>query len=69
MERMARKARKIRKRLDIDSPIFDPDNLTDGVYFKPKNMHQKTFDQLRRAESRAQDSMNNAFIARFGYYM
>jgi hypothetical protein len=69
MDRMARKARKIRKRLDIDNPIFDPDNLTDWIYYKPKNMHWKTFDRLKAAENQAQDSMNNNFLARFGHYM
>jgi hypothetical protein len=69
LDRMARKARKIRRKLDIDNPIFDPDNLSDGIYFKPKNMHQTTFDRLRAAESQTQDAMNNAFLARFGYWL
>jgi hypothetical protein len=69
LDRMSRKARKIRHRLDIDNPIFDPDNLSDGIYFKPKNMHQKTFDRLRWAESQAQESMNNAFMARYGHWL
>jgi len=69
MERMSRKARKIRHKLDINSPIFDPDNLTNGIYFKPKHMHQKTFDRLRWKETIAQESMNNAFMARYGFYM
>jgi hypothetical protein len=69
MERMSRKARKIRHRLDIDNPIFNPDNLSDGIYFKPKNMHQKTFDRLRAVESQAQESMNNAFMARYGHWL
>ena len=30
-----------------DDPIFEADCLSDPVLFKPKGMHQKTFDQLR----------------------
>ncbi len=70
LDRLARKARSIRRKLDIgNEAIFDPDNLSDWVCFKPKHMHQKTFDRLRRAENRAQHAMNNEFLARFGYYM
>ncbi len=69
LDRMARKARKVRQQLDIDNPIFDPDNLMDEVYYKPKGMHQKTFDRLMKAEDQAQNAMDNAFLARFGFYM
>ena len=47
LDRMHRKARKIRKRLGAS------DNLTEPVLFKPKGMHQKTFDRLLREEERA----------------
>ena len=43
-DRMRRKARKIRGRLGASGDLFEP------VLFKPKGMHQKTFDRLRRAE-------------------
>jgi hypothetical protein len=39
------------------------------LHIKPKNMHQKTFDRLRAAESQAQDAMNSAFLARYGYWL
>jgi hypothetical protein len=40
--RMRRKARKIRARLGASN------NLMESILFKPRNMHQKTFDRLRR---------------------
>ena len=42
VDRLMRKARKIRTRLGAS------DNLTEPIFFKPKHMHQKTFDRLRR---------------------
>jgi hypothetical protein len=39
--RLARKSRKIRRRLNA------PESLMELVLFKPKNMHRKTFDLLR----------------------
>lgn len=47
LDRMHRKARKIRKRLGAS------DNLTEPVLFKPKGMHQKIFDRLVREEEKA----------------
>lgn len=40
-DRLMRKARKIRKRLGASKNLFEP------ILFKPKHMHQKTFDRLR----------------------
>ncbi len=40
-DRLMRKARKIRKRLGASNNLFKP------ILFKPKNMHQETFDRLR----------------------
>jgi hypothetical protein len=40
--RLMRKAWKIRARLGASN------NLTEPILFKPKNMHQKTFDRLRK---------------------
>lgn len=48
-DRLMRKARKIRARLGASG------NLAVPILFKPKNMHQKTFDRLRRA---ADDAIN-----------
>jgi len=42
-DRLMRKARKIRERLGASN------NLMESILFKPKNMHQKTFDRLRYA--------------------
>lgn len=41
-DRLMRKARKIRARLGASNNLMAP------ILFKPKNMHQKTFDRLRR---------------------
>lgn len=41
-DRLMRKTRKIRTRLGASN------DLTKPILFKPKNMHQKTFDRLRR---------------------
>jgi hypothetical protein len=46
-DRLMRKARKIRRRLGMG------DNLIEPILFKPKNMHQKTFDRLRIEEDYA----------------
>ena len=46
-DRLMRKARKIRERLGAS------DNLSESILFKPKNMHQKTFDRLRREAEHA----------------
>ena len=43
-----RKARKIRARLGVG------DDLTEPILFKPKNMHQKTFDRLREEAEQAE---------------
>ena len=46
-DRLMRKARKIRRRLGAS------DNLCEPILFKPKNMHQTTFDRLRREADNA----------------
>ena len=46
-DRLMRKARTIRKRIGASHDLFEP------VMFKPKHMHQKTFDRLRRQAKRA----------------
>ncbi len=42
VDRLMRKARKIRRRLGASN------NLSEPIWKKPKNMHQKTFDRLRQ---------------------
>jgi hypothetical protein len=46
-DRLMRKARKIRARLGASNNLIDP------ILFKPKNMHQKTFDRMRREADHA----------------
>lgn len=48
-DRMMRKARKIRKRLGADN------NLTIPIFFKPKNMHWRTFERLKAEADYAND--------------
>jgi hypothetical protein len=48
-DRLIRKAQKIRVRLGVSRNLLVP------ILFKPKNMHQKTFDRLRR---KADDASN-----------
>lgn len=50
-DRMRRKARKLRKRLEASDDLFKP------VLFKPKGMHQKTFDRLRQEELEANQAV------------
>lgn len=47
VDRLMRKARKIRRRLGASN------DLTEPIWFKPKNMHQNTFDRLRREADHA----------------
>jgi hypothetical protein len=44
-----RKARKIRERLGANNDLMEP------ILFKPKNMHQKTFDRLRKEAEQAEN--------------
>lgn len=46
-DRLMRKDRKIRARLGASNNLMEP------ILFKPKNMHQKTFDRLRREADHA----------------
>ena len=47
-DRLIEKTRKIRRRLGADERLGEP------VVFKPKNMHQKTFDRLRHKVRRTE---------------
>jgi hypothetical protein len=47
VDRLIRKARKIRRQLGASENLFEP------IIFKPKNMHQKTFDRLRQKADQA----------------
>ena len=46
-DRLMRKYRKIRARLGASNSFMEP------ILFKPKNMHQKTFDRLRKEADNA----------------
>jgi len=51
LDRMYRKARKIRRRLGADMSLLSP------IAWKPKGMHRKTFDRLRKEEEKLSDSI------------
>jgi len=52
--RLFRKARKLRRRIGAD------EDLTRPILFKPKGMHQKTFDRLRMEADYAEHQANEA---------
>ncbi len=62
LDRMERKSREIRLKLD-------PDGQDDDYYYKPKGMHQRTFDRLLWVENRTQEAINNAFLFRFRHWL
>lgn len=66
LDRMVRKARKIRRKLDIGTNWWDADCLSDPIFMKPKGMHQKTFDRLKQAENRLQHGIERVFVSRYG---
>jgi hypothetical protein len=55
-----RKARKIRARLGVGDALSEP------ILFKPKNMHQKTFDRLREEAEQAGSLGRIVAAQRFG---
>lgn len=61
-DRLRRKARKIRTRLGASM------NLTESILLKPKHMHQKTFDRLRREADYASDLSLIIGAQRLGIY-
>jgi hypothetical protein len=56
-----RKARKIRERLGASNNLMVP------ILFKPKNMHKKTFERLRKEEKTANDLSWVIAGQRFGW--
>ena len=60
VDRLMRKARKIRRRLGASN------NLSEAILFKPKNMHQKTFDRVRREADNANNLSLLIMGQRFG---
>jgi hypothetical protein len=52
MDRLLRKAQKIRRQLGVSESLSEP------IIFKPKGMHQKTFDRLRHNLYFIEESIN-----------
>ena len=67
LDRMARKARKIRRKLAVDSKWWDADCLSDPIFMKPKGMHWKTYERLKKAENHCQGEIERIFVSRFGH--
>jgi len=59
--RLLRKAQNIRERLGLSGATDEP------ILFKPKGMHQKTFDRLRFEVERIERRMNYVAAERFGF--
>jgi len=59
-DRLMATARKIRRRLGADERIREP------IVFKPKNMHQKTFDSLRHKVRRMEGQFWSIIAESFG---
>lgn len=66
LDRLCRKAKKIRHRLDIDSEWWEPDCLSDPIFMKPKGMRWKTFERLKRTENQLQENIERLMIRQFG---
>jgi hypothetical protein len=62
-DRLMRKARKIRTRLGASN------NLMESISSKPKYMHQKTFDRLRREADYANNFSLTIAARRLGIYV
>ena len=60
LDRLMRKARKIRHRLGAE------DDLTMPIWQKPKGMHEKTYLRLRREANSASGLSSKLMIQRFG---
>lgn len=61
VDRLLRKQRKIRQRLGASDDLFD------SIWLKPKNMHQKTFDRLRKEADHANNLSWQIMGERFGF--
>ena len=61
MDRQLRKSQKIRRKLCVGESVLDP------VIFKPKGMHQKTFDRLRWKLEYSEQASILALARRIGF--
>lgn len=66
LDRMARKAKKIRRKLDIGVEWWGADCLSDPIFEKPKGMRWRTFERLKQAENHAQNEIERVFVSRYG---
>ena len=62
VDRMVRKARRLRARLGAS------DDLSQPILWKPKGMHQKTFERLRKAAEKADEEAALALAAKIGMF-
>ena len=59
IDRLIRKARKIRKKVGAS------DDLQEPIWRKPKGMHQKTFDRYANEDEAITDEINEYIKAKF----
>ncbi len=67
LDRLCRKARKIRKRLyenEIDRYGFFA--LSDPLFYKPKGLHWITFERLKRVENGVQNEIEKVMVSKWG---
>jgi hypothetical protein len=67
LDRLCRKARKIRKRLyekDDYKNLFSA--LSEPLFLKPKGLHRKTFERLKQVENQTQDEIERIMISKWG---
>lgn len=60
LSRLMTKARKIRRRLGASEALDMP------ILWKPKSMHQKTFDRLRFRAMLVEEHLDRGLVAKFG---
>ena len=67
LDRMCRKATKIRKRLYGDDDEYGFFALSEPLFLRPKGMHRKTFGRLKQVENRAQNEIEGIMVSRWGH--
>lgn len=67
LDRLCRKATKIRKRLYGNDDKCGFFALSEPLFMRPKGMHRKTFERLKQVENRAQNETEEIMVSRWGH--